>query len=251
MGLSHRMRENWDRRARRDAFYYVETAHWDGDVDAFFALGEERAAILIDPVLERLRQPSTSSAALDVGCGLGRFSRALARRFREVVGVDVSTEMVAKARELNPTEQFPNLRFELGDGLRLPAPSASADFVWSYEVFQHMPTLEVTRSNLAEVRRVLSPDGVALIHVRTEDEGRGIRARLGWMLPDSVARAAKRAVGGDDLASDSTFRGAESLPREELPELLASAGLSVTKIRDDPTHPPRSRAFVVATAEPS
>jgi hypothetical protein len=31
------MRESWDERARRDAFYYVETAQWDGDVEAFYA----------------------------------------------------------------------------------------------------------------------------------------------------------------------------------------------------------------------
>ena len=38
MSADEQMRESWDRRAERDAFYYVETAHWDGDVDTFFAL---------------------------------------------------------------------------------------------------------------------------------------------------------------------------------------------------------------------
>jgi SAM-dependent methyltransferase len=241
------MRENWDRRARRDAFYYVETAHWDGDIEGFFALGEERARTLIDPVVERLAQSPEGSSALDLGCGLGRFSRALARRFRDVLGVDVSAEMVARARELNPEHQFPNLRFEAGDGLRLPASTASADFVWSYEVFQHMPTLEVIRSNLAEVGRVLSPGGMALIHLRTADEGGGLRTQLGRLLPDSVARTTKRALGRDGLVSDRTFRGTKPVRRDELPALLASAGLNVTEVRADPTHAPGSRAFVVAS----
>jgi tRNA/tmRNA/rRNA uracil-C5-methylase (TrmA/RlmC/RlmD family) len=96
------MQENWDRRAVRDAFYYVETAHWDGDVAGFFALGEQRAQLLVDPVLAELRRLPERESALDLGCGVGRFSRAFARRFRDVLGVDVSTEMVKKARELHP-----------------------------------------------------------------------------------------------------------------------------------------------------
>lgn len=246
MSADDRMRESWDRRARRDAFYYVETAHWDGDVEAFFALGEERARALVDPVLPGLPRPAAECSAVDLGCGVGRFSRAFAGRFREVVGIDVSSEMVRHAREANPPESYPNLRFEAGDGVTLPAADAAHDFVYSYEVFQHMPSEGVIRSNLREIARILRPDGLALLHVKTEPEGSPMREGLARVVPDSAVRLVKRAVGRDPLVSDPSFRGTAVRP-ERLPELFAEAGLTVHELRDDPTHEPGSRAFVVAS----
>jgi SAM-dependent methyltransferase len=241
-----RMRESWDRRARRDAFYYVETAHWDGDVEAFFTLGEERTRVLVDPVLPRLRRPAAECSAVDLGCGVGRFSRAFASRFREVLGIDVSSEMVRHAREANPPESYPNLRFEAGDGVTLPAGDTAHDFVYSYEVFQHMPSEGVIRSNLREIARILRPDGLALLHVKTEAEGGRVRAQLARVVPDSAVRLVKRLAGRDPLVSDPSFRGT-AVPRERLPELFAEAGLTVHELREDPTHEPGSRAFVVAS----
>jgi SAM-dependent methyltransferase len=247
LSSSDQMRESWDRRAERDAFYYVETAHWDGDVDAFFALGEDRAQLLVDPVLDALPRRASESSALDLGCGVGRFSRAFAGRFAQVLGVDVSAEMIKKARELHPTDRFANLRFEAGDGVTLPAETASQDFLFSYEVFQHMPSEDVIRSNLREIARVLRPDGLALVHVKTAVEGAKLRGTLVRLIPDAAVRGIKRALGRDVLVSDPSFRGAPPLPRERLAGLFADAGLSVREVREDPTHATGTRAFVVAS----
>jgi SAM-dependent methyltransferase len=241
-----RMRESWDERARKDAFYYVETAQWDGDVEAFYALGEERARMLIDPVLGRLPRPAGTCDALDLGCGVGRFSRALAARFKTVLGVDVSEEMVRQAGEQHPQEAFPNLRFEAGDGVSVPAVDGSSDFVFSYEVFQHMPSEDVIQANLREVARVLRRDGAALLHVKTEAE-HGTAARL---VPDALVRLAKRAVGRDPLVSDPSFRGT-AVSRDRLEGLFNEAGLSVRELREDPTHEPGSRVFVLASPRSS
>ncbi len=248
MSVSDRMRESWDRRARRDAFYYVETAHWDGDVEAFFALGEERTRELVDPVLARLARPAPESSAVDLGCGVGRFSRAFASRFREVLGIDVSAEMVKQAREANPDS--PNLRFAAGDGVTLPSGDGAHDFVWSYEVFQHMPDEDVIRSNLREVARILRPDGLALLHVKTEPEGGRLRAAAARLVPDAAVRLVKRALRRDPLVSDPSFRGTALRP-DRLRELFAEAGLHVREVRDDPTHAPGTRAFVVASPSSS
>jgi SAM-dependent methyltransferase len=247
VSAGEQMRENWDRRAERDAFYYVETAHWDGDVDAFFALGEERTHLLVDPVLAQLPRPAREATALDLGCGVGRFSRALAARFGHVLGVDVSAEMIRKARELHPNADYPNLEFEAGDGVTLPAPDGSQDFVFSYEVFQHMPSEDVIRSNLSEIARTLRSDGVALVHVKTESDAGRLRAAVARAVPDRAIRAAKRTLGRDVLVSDRSFRGAPPLRRERLPVLLREAGLELRELRDDPTHPAGTRVFVLAS----
>jgi SAM-dependent methyltransferase len=247
MSDSARMKESWDRRARHDPFSYVETAHWDGDVDAFYRLGEERTELLIDPVLPQLPRTPAESGALDLGCGLGRFSRALAGRFERVTGVDVSDEMVGRARDLHPPETFSNLTFAAGDGVTLPVESAAFDFVWSYEVFQHMPTLDVVRDNLREVGRVLKADGRALLHLRVAPGRRTVRARVLDALPAAVVRALKRVLGGDPLAGDPSFRGAPPPTAAELPDLFSKAGLELLETREDPTHEPGTTVFAVAS----
>ena len=211
------MREAWNERARRDAFLYVETAHWDGDVEAFFALGEERCRLLVDPVLASLPRPASESVALDLGCGVGRVSRALAGRFASVTGVDVSDEMVAKAAELHPAERYPGLRFAASDGLTIPLADASVDFAFSYEVVQHMPSHEVILSNLRELRRVLRPDGRALVHVHTSPGGRrSLKGRVAGRLPEPLVRFLKtRVLRQDPLMSDASFRGSPPFAPDE------------------------------------
>jgi SAM-dependent methyltransferase len=238
------MRQRWDLRARTDAFGYIETAREVRDVEGFFALGEVFARALADPVLDGIPR----GRALDLGCGLGRITRALAKRFEEVVAIDVSTEMVRRAEELHPADELPNVRFLVTDGLHVPLEAESVDFVFSYEVFQHLPTRDVIRGNLAEVARVLHPDGLAVIHVH-RPPGAGVYwlERSKRAVPDPVWTQLKRTVGrGDPLTSDVTFRGTAPLRRKDIVELWTSAGLRIVELRGDPTHEPAQRALVLS-----
>lgn len=240
----NKMRERWDQRARRDAIGYIEAVREVRDVEDFFALGEHFVQLLADPVLNGVAH----GRALDLGCGLGRVTRPLAGRFDEVVGVDVSSEMVRRAEELHPAAEFPNVSFHATDGVSLPLEDESVDFVFSYEVFQHLPSRDVMHANLREVARVLRPEGLALIHVH-----RASGAAAYWLerakraVPDRIWLRMKRALGrGDPLTSDLTFRGTAPLRRRDIEELWTAAGLTVTELRDDPTHEPATRALVVA-----
>jgi SAM-dependent methyltransferase len=242
------MREGWNERARRDAFRYVETEHWDGDVDAFFALGEERCRLLVDPVLAARGIDGRGATVLDLGCGVGRITRALADRFATTVGVDVSDEMIRRAQELHPPAEYPNLRFADSDGVRLPLDAESVDFIFSYEVLQHMPSHEVILSNVADMRRVLRRDGLALVHVHTAPSLAVLaRSRLLSSLPTSLVHTLKtRVLRQDPLVADTSFRGSPPLRRKEIGPMFESAGLVVDELRDDPTHVPGARVFVVA-----
>ncbi len=240
----NKMRERWDQRARRDAIGYIEAVREIRDVEDFFALGEHFVQLLADPVLNGVAH----GRALDLGCGLGRVTRPLAGRFDEVVGVDVSAEMVRRAEELHPATEFPNVSFHATDGVHLPLEDESVDFVFSYEVFQHLPSRDVMHANLLEVARVLRPEGLALIHVH-----RAPGAAAYWLerakraVPDRIWLRLKRALRrGDPLTSDVTFRGTAPLRRRDIEELWTAAGLTVTEFRDDPTHEPAKRALVVA-----
>jgi SAM-dependent methyltransferase len=238
------MRGRWDLRARIDAFAYIETVRAVPDVEGFFELGEHFASVLVDPVLDGVAH----GRSLDLGCGVGRVTRALAHRFDEVVGIDVSTEMVRRAQELHAPEEFPNVTFRATDGVHVPLEADSFDFVFSYEVFQHLPTRDVMRQNLAEVARVLRGDGLALIHVhRAPGPGAYWLGRAKRAVPDPLWARVKSLLGrGDPLTSDATFRGTAPLRREDIARLWSAAGLDVVELRDDPTHEPLRRALVLA-----
>lgn len=241
---SRQMRCRWDARARRDAFHYVETTLFRGDVEGFFQLGEERVRLLLDPLLARLQLDAKQTLAVDLGCGLGRFSRAMAARFGRVLGCDVSSEMVLQARELNPARSHPNLFFAATDGLSIPLGDGESGFAFSYEVFQHMPSRQVIRANLNEVARVLGADGYGFIHLHSGARTPLLsRARLGRYMPSNI----RSVLGLDPLAGDATFKGTPPLSRLEIRELCAAAGLTLTELLPDPTHEPGSRVFALVT----
>jgi SAM-dependent methyltransferase len=90
----------WDARARGDAFYFVDNTgtYRDADVERFWAEGRRN----LDTLLGVLGAEVTSSdVVLDVGCGVGRLTRVLAQRAAHVHAIDVSAEMLQRARELN------------------------------------------------------------------------------------------------------------------------------------------------------
>jgi len=157
--ICRRMREDWDRRAREDAKYYVAFGRRRQDDEEFFASGAELAKGLARE-LERLPAADhRARRALEIGCGLGRLMLPLAAYFGEIHGVDVSEEMVRLARE--KLSGIPHAHVHLTGGADLAAfADDSFDFVCSYAVFQHIPSREVVFSYLREARRVLKPCGI-------------------------------------------------------------------------------------------
>ena len=246
---SQNMKAAWNSRAQKDAFLYVETEFWNQDKQAFFALGEARAAILIDPVLKQYEIDPSGKVAVDIGCGVGRFTQALGRRFARAVGLDVSDGMVAQAQAA--ATGLSNLTFIAGDGLSLPQPSDSADFVWSYEVFQHMPSHAVIQANVNEAGRILKSSGHGLLHFRSAHNYPTIFWSIANLVPTSVIRVTKRLLGKDPLTADPTWRGAEPLTEANIEAMCRTAGLEVVEFREDPTHHAGSRVFaVVRTSRP-
>jgi ubiquinone/menaquinone biosynthesis C-methylase UbiE len=237
------MKKAWNERASRDAFFYVETELWDHDHDKFFALGSARAAQLIDPVLATYAIDPAGKTAVDIGCGVGRFTQALGQRFGRAIGVDVSEIMVEQATAA--ALKLDNLEFLAGNGIVFPCASESADFVWSYEVFQHMPSHDVVKANLREIARILRRDGHGLIHFRTAHEYPTILWHVAKFVPTSVMQQLKSVMGRDPLTADTSWRGAKPLSRAAIASFCKAAGLTPLEFRDDPTHAPGSRAFVV------
>jgi SAM-dependent methyltransferase len=95
---------------------------------------------------------------LDVGCGVGLFTIEIARRAKEVVGVDFSEEAVARAKRNQAAEyRLKNLRFKQADARRLPFEDAQFDVV----VSRRGPATS-SLETLSEACRVLREGGLLM-----------------------------------------------------------------------------------------
>ena len=106
-----------------------------------------------------LGQPQPGQTVLDLGCGAGFDTLLAARRVGpsgRAIGVDMTPEMIAKARRNVYRLGLSNVELVLGAAERLPLPDASVDLVISNGVFNLCP--DKPRA-LAEVFRVLKPGG--------------------------------------------------------------------------------------------
>jgi SAM-dependent methyltransferase len=150
-----RMREDWNQRASEDAYYYVAFGRREQDDEEFFAT----AADVLRNLTAELKRLGRRDAALEIGCGPGRLMRPMSRHFGEIHGVDVSDQMVRLARER--LRGVPNAHPQVTPRSDLSMfPAAKFDFVYSYAVFQHIPSREVVFGYLREAWRVLKPGGV-------------------------------------------------------------------------------------------
>lgn len=164
--MSDEARRFWDARAAEDAPHFVDDRLPQGarDYEALFATGPEVLEAYEDLLGVSFDDLQT---VVEVGCGVGRATRALAGRVAQVIAVDVSPQMLATARESNPGLR--NVTWMLGDGASLAGISdGSADACFSHVVFQHIPDPEITLAYVREMGRVLRPGGWAAFQVSND-----------------------------------------------------------------------------------
>ena len=154
MNIVHKMKQDWDRRAKHHSRYWIATEAYE-DEKIFAQSGQDTAKALL-ATLDHLYRPEWK--ALDIGCGIGRVLKPLAAHFRYLAGVDVSSEMITKSKEwlrgLGNVETCETSGVDLN-----PFPSDHFDLVYSYVTFQHMPR-PVFERYLEEINRVLKPQGI-------------------------------------------------------------------------------------------
>ena len=164
--------------------------------DYYEDLWERLPAELDPPSFERrlrflLSKVRAGDRALDVGCGVGEFTAAMATAGAHAIGVDVAEAALRRARARHPGVEFRLVPF---DG-PLPFEDGSFELVWASEVIEHVAD---TARWLSEIRRVLVPRGRLL--VTTPSHGR-LRMALGGVerfsepLGDHLHLYTKRSLG--------------------------------------------------------
>jgi ubiquinone/menaquinone biosynthesis C-methylase UbiE len=137
---------------------------------------------------------------LEIGCGPGRLLAPLAERFREVIGVDFSQDMINYAtRRLSA---FTNIILQKNDGATLPFQDQSVDLVLSVIAFQHM-SLVAIRSYFSETFRVLKPSGLFRFQTRRDIQRRNVSIYdRHFLSKDEVLQLAK-TIGFELLSYES------------------------------------------------
>ncbi len=146
------------------------------------------------------------SVVLDVACGPGIITAALAPRVREVVAFDLTPEMLSHARQRCTSAGLTNVTFREGSATAMPFADASFDVLvtrLSLHHFQH------PAEPLAEMSRVLKPDGALVLADVSSSE---------------VAAESELHNAIEILRDPSHVR---MLPESELLDAIGAAGLVV------------------------
>ncbi len=133
-----------------------------GSWDALLQSGREDLARALSLTDMKTGQDRT---VLEIGCGVGRLSTALADHFGRVIGVDVAPTLIEEARRRNTHE---NVSFEVCDGLRIrPRGTASCDTVFSYEVLYYLNRQSLT-TYLEDAFALLTSGGQLVFQLNME-----------------------------------------------------------------------------------
>ena len=175
---TRRMRRDWDQRARENPRFYVVTGQDRWSDEEFYESGHVTLEQEVLSDLANICQgmDPKDMRVLEIGCGAGRVTRALAGLFGQVYAVDISRRMVRQARRA--VEGFPNVRVFRNNGMDLAAvrehwwnrfglgARLQVDFVFSCIVFQHIPSREIIESYVREVHRLLRPGALFKFQVQ-------------------------------------------------------------------------------------
>ena len=112
-----------------------------------------------DLITEHL--PLEQGTLLELGCGNALTTRRLAEAYPDCEILALEVDQAQHEKNLQ-TETMPNVRFALGGAQSIRLPDASVDAVIMLKSLHHVPTESMDQA-LAEIARVLRPDGIAYI----------------------------------------------------------------------------------------
>jgi ubiquinone/menaquinone biosynthesis C-methylase UbiE len=148
-----RLAECRRRRLQRSESYFEALAgDWERIRKSYF--DDRVASLAIEKLLPR------NLALADLGCGTGSLTFELARFAHKVIGVDLSSEMLKRARAIANDRGVDNVEFRQGDLLRLPLESRSVDAAFCVMVLHFLP--DPARA-IAGFCRIVRPGGSVIL----------------------------------------------------------------------------------------
>src|SRR5262245_53119924 len=141
------------RRLSRSKSYFESVAgDWERIRKSYF--DDRVTSLAIEKLLPR------NLTVADIGCGTGSLTVELARFARKVIGVDLSQEMLRRARAVARERELENIEFRQSDALKLPLKSDSVDAAFCVMVLHF---LEDPQRVVAELCRITRPGGAVIL----------------------------------------------------------------------------------------
>ena len=219
MGSLEDVQRNWEAYAAADPMWAAlmdpEKRGRRWDAGEFFATGDEEIATVLGHLAKIGVEPDPGADALDFGCGIGRLTQALARRFGSATGVDISPKMVELA---HGASDLPNTSFVVNAAGDLGLfEDGRFGFVYSSVVLQHLEPRYST-AYIREFARLLEPGGVAVFQIPDRIKG------------DFVARLRRRLRVRGRLRGEPVAE-MHCVPEDRVRELLADSGAVVADVQ--------------------
>ncbi|AQQ08234.1 putative methyltransferase YcgJ [Sedimentisphaera cyanobacteriorum] len=169
------VKTDWEKYALKEAYYSVTTNYKyrnenlsDEVKDDFFIEAKQYAEKLTAVIRTHLVKDFAPKRILDFGCGVGRTSILFTELAEEVVGTDVSENMLREAEKNKHRRGADNLNL-IQTGSDLSNIQGRFDFVHSLYVFQHIPLSE-GRKLLTQLLDKLEDNGVIAFHILYANE---------------------------------------------------------------------------------
>lgn len=128
-------------------------------VEIFNEREQNRLDSVLRESIDNIDTDSPEIKGLDIGCGTGNMLENLSPLCHEVIGLDLSEDMLSVASS-NHLGEEENIRLIRGRAAHLPFADNTFDIVTAYSVFHHLPYFS---DPVSEITRVLKPRGVLYI----------------------------------------------------------------------------------------
>ena len=164
-----KMKKEWDARSKLDTLFVISTEHSENYED-FWQSGIDDIKSILDLGGSRFekithQKDPKKMRILEIGCGIGRLLIPMSEIFGQVIGVDISSEMIHKGKK--HLENIQNCQIFENNGIDLSEfPDNYFDFCFSFIVFQHIPEKKIVEKYISEVSRVLKPNCLFRFQVR-------------------------------------------------------------------------------------
>ncbi len=165
----HKYHSDWDEFAQLDPKWAILTEpskkynKWNDK--EFFETGEREIRNFLTKI-ESLDIEIKFGQALDFGCGIGRLTRALAKHFDKVYGIDISEKMISNAKKLHKENKKMVFLQNTQNDLSC-FKSNKFDLIYSVFTLQHISERNVIKDYITEFLKILKPGGLLYFQLPT------------------------------------------------------------------------------------